>query len=74
VEEDLVGDKWTSLFKMLSKLMAGKEASGLSDEAMAALSEIADFQKMNEIRTRAASIVARPTNGRTAQTVVRAVV
>jgi cyclohexanone monooxygenase len=60
VEEDLVGDKWTSLFKMLSKLMAGKEASGLSDEAMAALSEIADFQKMNEIRARAASIVQDP--------------
>src|SRR5215470_12752457 len=57
VEEDLVGDKWTSLFKMLSKLMAGKEASGLSDEAMAALSEIADYQKMNEIRGRVSSIV-----------------
>ena len=57
VEEDLVGDKWTSLFKMLSKLMASKETSGLSDEAMAYLSEIADYQKMNEIRTRVAAIV-----------------
>jgi cyclohexanone monooxygenase len=65
VEEDLVGDKWTSLFKMLSKLMAGKEASGLSDEAMAALSEIADFQKMNEIRARAASIVQDPQTAET---------
>jgi len=60
VEEDLVGDKWTSLFKMLSKLMAGKEASGLSDEAMAYLSEVADYQKMNEIRQRVASIVSDP--------------
>ncbi len=58
VEEDLVGDKWTSLFKMLSKLMAGKETSGLSDEAMAALSEIADYQKMNEIRGRISSTVS----------------
>ena len=60
VDEDLVGDKWTSLFKMLSKLMAGKEASGLSDEAMAYLSEVADYQKMNEIRDRVSSIVRDP--------------
>jgi len=60
VEEDLVGDKWTSLFKMLSKLMASKETSGLSDEAMARMSEIADYQKMNEIRTRVATTVRDP--------------
>jgi cyclohexanone monooxygenase len=60
VEEDLVGDKWTSLFKMLSKLMAGKETSGLSDETMARMSEIADYQKMNEIRGRVSSIVRDP--------------
>jgi cation diffusion facilitator CzcD-associated flavoprotein CzcO len=60
VDEDLVGDKWTSLFKMLSKLMGDKEASGLSDEAMALLSEIADYQKMNEIRGRVSSIVRDP--------------
>jgi cyclohexanone monooxygenase len=60
VEEDLVGDKWTSLFKMLSKLMVGKEASGLSDEAMAYLSEVADYQKMNEIRTRVSATVNDP--------------
>ncbi len=57
VEEDLVNDKWTSLFKLLANLLSGKEHSDLSNEAMAALSEIADFQKMNEIRARAASIV-----------------
>jgi cyclohexanone monooxygenase len=60
VEEDLVGDKWTSLFKNLARLMSGKGQSELSDEAMAALSEIADFQKMNEVRARAASIVQDP--------------
>ncbi len=60
VDEDLVGDKWTSLFKMLSKLMAGKEASGLSDEAMAYLSEVADYQKMNEIRDRVSATVSDP--------------
>ena len=56
-EEDLVGDGWTSLFKNLANLMSGKEQSALSDETVAALSEIADFQKMNEVRERAASTV-----------------
>jgi cyclohexanone monooxygenase len=56
IEEDLVGDKWTSLFKNLAKLMSGKD-SGLSGEQMALLSEIADYQKMNEIRTRVSSTV-----------------
>ncbi|NOT54372.1 MAG: NAD(P)/FAD-dependent oxidoreductase [Deltaproteobacteria bacterium] len=60
VEEDLVGDKWTSLFKNLSKLMAGKGQSELSDEAKAFLSEVADYQKMNEIRDRVSSIVKDP--------------
>src|SRR3984893_12327692 len=49
IEEDLVGDKWTSLFKNLAKLLSGKN-SDLSGEQMALLSEIADYQKMNEIR------------------------
>ena len=57
IEEDLVGDKWTSLFKNLSKLLAGKENSSLSDAEMAQISEIADYQKMNEIRDRVAATV-----------------
>ncbi len=60
VEEDLVGDKWTSLFKKLSELLAGKENSNLSDEGMALMSEIADYQKMNEIRARVSSTVTDP--------------
>jgi cyclohexanone monooxygenase len=57
IEEDLVGDKWTSLFKNLSRLLSGKENSNLSDAEMALISEIADYQKMNEIRDRVSSIV-----------------
>ena len=57
VEEDLVGDKWTSLFKKLSELLTGKEDSDLSDEGMAIMAEIADYQKMNEIRDRVSSTV-----------------
>ena len=60
VEEDLVGDKWTSLFKKLSELLTGKEDSDLSDEGMALMSEIADYQKMNEIRARVSSTVTDP--------------
>src|SRR5205807_2521076 len=50
IEEDLVGDKWTSLFKNLARLLSDKEGTNLSDEEMALMSELADFQKMNEIR------------------------
>ena len=60
IEEDLVGDKWTSLFKNLSKLLSGKKNSDLSDKEMALISEIADYQKMNEIRDRVSSIVSDP--------------
>jgi cyclohexanone monooxygenase len=60
IEEDLVGDKWTSLFKNLSRLLSGKKNSDLTDEEMALMSEIADFQKMNEIRGRVSSIVREP--------------
>jgi len=57
VEEDLVGDKWTSLFKNLSKLLANTANSELSGADMALMSEIADYQKMNEIRDRVSAIV-----------------
>jgi cation diffusion facilitator CzcD-associated flavoprotein CzcO len=60
VKEDLVGDQWTSLFKMLGNLLANKERSGLSDHEVALLAEIADFQKMNEVRERVASTVSDP--------------
>ncbi|MDO8432952.1 MAG: NAD(P)/FAD-dependent oxidoreductase [Candidatus Binatus sp.] len=59
IEEDLVGDKWTSLFKNLAKLMSGKDAN-VSGEEMALMSEIADYQKMNEIRDRVSSTVSDP--------------
>jgi cyclohexanone monooxygenase len=60
LEEDLVGDKWTSLFKNLARLLSGKQDSSLSGEEMALMSEIADFQKMNEIRSRVLATVKDP--------------
>jgi cation diffusion facilitator CzcD-associated flavoprotein CzcO len=60
VEEDLVGDKWTSLFKNLARLLSRTSNSELSGEAMALMAEIADYQKMNEIRDRVSSTVSDP--------------
>ncbi len=56
IEEDLVGDKWTSLFKNLARLLSDKQGN-LSEQEMALMAEIADFQKMNEIRARVEAIV-----------------
>jgi cyclohexanone monooxygenase len=60
IEEDLVGDKWTSLFKNLARLLSGKGNANLSSEEMALMSEIADYQKMNEIRHRVDATVKDP--------------
>jgi cation diffusion facilitator CzcD-associated flavoprotein CzcO len=57
VEEDLVGDKWTSLFKNLARLLSRNNSAELSNEEMALMSEIADYQKMNEIRDRVSATV-----------------
>ena len=59
VEGDEVGDKWTSPLKKLGDLLNSK-SSDLSGEEKALLAEIADFQKMNEIRDRVATTVQRP--------------
>ncbi len=57
VEEDLVRDGWTALFKGFAPLLSDKGDSELSDEDMALLSEIADFKRMNQIRDRVSSTV-----------------
>jgi cyclohexanone monooxygenase len=56
IKEDLVGDKWTSLFKNLSRLLSSANSS-VSEEEMGLMAEIADYQKMNEIRDRVDSVV-----------------
>ena len=59
-EQDLVGDRWTDLFKALSKLMSVSPDSGMSPEDIAYMGEIADYQKMNYIRDRVAKTVKDP--------------
>ena len=57
---DLVGDRWTDLFKALTKLMSGAEGTGMTPEQVALMGEIADYQKMNSIRDRVANTVTNP--------------
>ncbi len=56
LEGDEVGDKWTSPLKKLGELLNSR-SSDLSGKEKALLAEIADFQKMNEIRDRVSTTV-----------------
>jgi len=60
--EDLVADGWTDIARRIGlSLMNRREDSGNLDmEEITLRSEIADFQKMNEIRARVDETVARP--------------
>jgi cyclohexanone monooxygenase len=59
LEKDEVGDKWTSPLKKLGDLLNSKSGD-VSAEEKVALAEIADFQKMNDIRARVSSNVKDP--------------
>ncbi|MSP43247.1 MAG: NAD(P)/FAD-dependent oxidoreductase [Alphaproteobacteria bacterium] len=62
-EVDLVGDGWTDIFRKLTTIIARQEPvekSKASSAEMAMLSELADQQKMEEVRARAAAIVKDP--------------
>ncbi|RLA46172.1 MAG: monooxygenase [Gammaproteobacteria bacterium] len=57
-EDDLVGDGWTDLFGSLIGVTTGVGADeNVSEEEMAAMLEISDFQKMEKIRERVDAIV-----------------
>ncbi|MGK2871973.1 MAG: flavin-containing monooxygenase [Alphaproteobacteria bacterium] len=56
-DEDLVGDGWTHIFRNLTGMTGTQTNPDLSLRDRAALTEIADFQKMEEVRARAATIV-----------------
>jgi cation diffusion facilitator CzcD-associated flavoprotein CzcO len=60
LEKDEVRDKWTSPLKKLGDLISSRKDPNLSAEDKMALAEIADFQKMNEIRARVSSMVRDP--------------
>lgn len=60
VEEDLVNDGWTEIFRELGAFTGGRERKDLSPEEVAEALELADFRKMNQIRARVEEIVADP--------------
>ena len=51
-EEDLVADGWTDIFRRLQSMMQRSDTDTADPEEAALRAEIADFQKMNEIRER----------------------
>ncbi|TYB57041.1 NAD(P)/FAD-dependent oxidoreductase [Nonomuraea sp. PA05] len=59
-EQDLIDDGWTSTARLQRNLLAGTVDTDLSPEERAYLDEIADFQKMNEIRARVDEVVTDP--------------
>ena len=60
IEEDLVMDGWTEIIRNLIS-MANYRGKNLSGEDIARLMELADFEKMEQIRQRVDDIVEDPT-------------
>jgi cyclohexanone monooxygenase len=60
VEEDLVNDGWTDIFRMLSRAAKARRGASMSKRDAALRTEIADFQKMNGIRKRVDDTVTDP--------------
>ena len=58
-DEDLVDDAWTSIVKKLF-VMRQTRVAGMSDEERLRTADLADFAKMEEIRSRVDSLVADP--------------
>ncbi|MBV1879221.1 MAG: NAD(P)/FAD-dependent oxidoreductase [Pseudomonadales bacterium] len=56
-EEDLVNDGWTEIIRNLLLLMKIEKNSNLSKADLAGKMELADFQKMEQIRARADTVV-----------------
>ena len=57
-DEDLVKDGWTDITSKLISRMLADATPDLSPEAIARAAELADFEKMEEIRARVDSIVS----------------
>jgi cation diffusion facilitator CzcD-associated flavoprotein CzcO len=55
--EDMVHDGWTEIFQFLTGRIAGLDPAAMTPEELAQRIELADHQKMNEIRARVDSIV-----------------
>jgi cyclohexanone monooxygenase len=58
--EDLVNDAWTDLIRKLLLRVQSGQIEDMSREGLAGAAELADFEKMNEIRARVEAIVRDP--------------
>jgi cyclohexanone monooxygenase len=56
-DEDLVSDGWTDIIRNLAAIIPVKHDSATSLEEIGRMMELADFQKMNQIRARVDKIV-----------------
>src|SRR5581483_7839525 len=56
-DEDLVGDRWTDVWKRFGKLGAQSNGGPTAGADPAELLQLADYQKMEEIRARIDSVV-----------------
>ena len=59
-ETDLVSDGWTDIIRKLLVMVRTDDAPDVSPEGLAKTMELADFEKMEEIRARVEAIVADP--------------
>ncbi|ANB10180.1 monooxygenase [Streptomyces ambofaciens] len=59
-DEDLVGDAWTSTARLQQKLIPTEGYADLPPRERELAYEIADFQKMNELRARVDAVVEDP--------------
>ena len=58
--EDLVADGWTDIIRKLLILVREQDAPDLSEKGLASTMELADFQKMEQIRGRVDALVNDP--------------
>ncbi|HEV7976990.1 NAD(P)/FAD-dependent oxidoreductase [Amycolatopsis sp.] len=65
VEEDLVADRWTSSARLLAELIPTNAYADLPPDERERAGEIADFQKMNELRARVAAEIENPATAET---------
>jgi len=59
-EEDLVGDGWTAVFRIMMATLSGDGGGDLTPEEIALKVEVADMTKMEEIRTRIEALIDDP--------------
>ncbi len=57
VEQDLVNDGWTEIFRDLMSVVPKENPDDMSPEEISELAEMADFRKMNSIRDRVDQVV-----------------